>query len=96
MRAEYDSRVGTLAIELVNADRADYGDDTIAGAVVHVRSERPVAIDILNTDRLDEALAAIAERYDLDVQVLNAGARSALAVPDRAVDLDVHARATAA
>jgi len=40
--------------------------------------------------RLDEEpIAAVVDRYDLDGGVLDAAVRSALAVPDRVVVLDV-------
>ena len=42
-----------------------------------------------------EPLAAVAERYDLDREALQAAAQSALAAPDRVVSLEVAARASA-
>jgi hypothetical protein len=40
-------------------------------------------------------LAAVAERYGLDLEALRAAAQSALAAPDRAVVLEVAARTLA-
>jgi hypothetical protein len=44
---------------------------------------------------LTERLAAVAERYELDLEALQAAAQSALAAPDRVVVLEVAARASA-
>jgi hypothetical protein len=44
---------------------------------------------------IDEPLAAVAGRYDLDREALQAAAQSALAAPDRAVVVEVAARASA-
>lgn len=82
MRADYDSQGDTLAIELEQVEGADYGDDeTYAGAVVAIRDGRPVAIDVLGASSgIDEALEAVAERYELDAHELKAVAHSALTV----------------
>jgi hypothetical protein len=98
MRADYDSEGDTLAIELVDVvDRADYGDDeTHPQAVVAIRDEQPVIVDIIGTKHdVREPLAAVATAYGLDLEALLAAARAALAAPDRTVVLDVLARATA-
>jgi len=98
MRADYDSKADTLAIDLEAADCADYGDDeTHRAAVVHIAGDRPVAFDVLGAGEvdLDEVLAAVAQRYALDVEALTAAARSALAAPDRVVELAVRARTSA-
>lgn len=96
MRAEYDTTADTIAIDLRDADRADYGNDDIAGAIVHIRSEQPIAIDLLNANAgTDQALGEIADRYSLDLESLQAAARAALAAPNRVVELDVHARTAA-
>ena len=96
MRADYDSKADTLAIDLEVAERADYGDDqTHRAAVVHVAGGQVVAIDLLSASNLDvdNALGVIAGRYELDLQALTAAARSALAAPDRPVVVEVGARA---
>ena len=97
MRADYDSEGDTLAIYLVDADRADYGDDeTHPQAVVAIRDGKPVIVDVIGTrDDIAEPLAAVAAGYGLDVEMLLAAGRAALAAPDRVVVLDVLGRATA-
>ena len=94
MRADYDSEGDTLAITLVEVDHADDGDDTIPGTVVLLRDGGPVAIDVLNASDVGalDALEHVARRYGLDHEALVAAARSALAVPDRTVVLDVLGR----
>lgn len=44
---------------------------------------------------IDEPLAAVAARYDLDLEALHAAAQSALAAPDRVIVLEVAARTPA-
>lgn len=96
MRADYDSQGDTLQITLVDVDHADYGDDQTPGALVAVRNGGPVAIDILNASaETSGTLAAVAERFGLDREALDAAARSALAAPDRTVVLDVLSRVAA-
>lgn len=97
MRADYDSEGDTLAIHLVEVDRADYGDnETHPQAVVAIRDGKPVIVDVIGARHdVEEPLAAVAAGYDLDVETLMAAARAALAAPDRVVVLDVLGRATA-
>jgi hypothetical protein len=47
LRADYDSEGRTVAIELTDDEVLDYGDDSIGGAVVHMRHGHAVAIDLL-------------------------------------------------
>lgn len=96
MRVDYDSQGDTVAITLVEVDRADFGDDSVhPQAVVAIRDGRPVVIDVIGARHDVRApLAAVAERYDLDLQALVAAAHSALAAPDRIVTLDVGGPAT--
>lgn len=97
MRADYDSEGDTLAIELVDVDRLDYGDDSAhPQAVVSFCDGQLVMIDVIGArDDVEEPLAAVAAAYELDLEALLAAARAALAAPDRTVVLDVLARATA-
>lgn len=54
----------------------------------------PVELQLLYPDLgIEQPIAAVARRYDLDHSTLEAAARSALAVPDRVVVLDVLAPA---
>lgn len=97
MRADYDSEGDTLAIELVDVDRADYGDDeTHDQAIVAMLDGQPVIVDLIGaSDGVEEPLRAVAAAYELDLEALLAAARAALAAPDRTIVLDVLARATA-
>lgn len=97
MRADYDSEGDTLAIELIDVDRADYGDDdTHPQAVVALLDGQPVIVDVIGArEDVEEPLKAVAAAYELDLEALLAAARAALAAPDRTVVLDVLARATA-
>jgi len=94
MRADYDSEGQTLQIELEPAERLDGADDSIHDRViVNLLDGRPVLIEILGTTGLEESIAAVASAYELDREALTAAARSALAAPDRQVELQVAARA---
>jgi hypothetical protein len=96
MRADYDSKADTIQIELEPVDRLDRDDASIAGAVVGIREERPVMVDLIGArTEVEERLRAAAERYELDAEALVAAARAALAAPDRAVTVDVAVRAAA-
>lgn len=97
MRADYDSEGDTLAIELVEVERLDYGDDSAhPQAVVSFRDGQLAAIDVIGArDDVEEPLKAVATTHGLDFETLLAAARAALAAPDRTVVLDVLARATA-
>jgi hypothetical protein len=96
MRAEYETQTDSIAIELTSGGRADHGDDSVPGAVVHLRGGRPVAIDLIGVrSGVDAALVAVSAAHGLDRESLLAAARAALAAPDRVVELDVHARALA-
>ncbi len=92
MRALYDTEAGALAIDFEEpAGQARYGDELGRGLVVAVaEGGRAVSVEVLDPgDELDELLGLAAERYGLDAGALRAAARSALAVPDREVTLDV-------
>jgi len=97
MRADYDSQGDTLAIELIEVDRLDHGDDSAhSQAVASFRDGQLAIIDIIGArDDVEEPLAAVAATYDLDLEALLAAAHAALAAPDRTVVLDVLARAAA-
>jgi uncharacterized protein YuzE len=96
MRAEYDTEADALSIDLIPADGWDDGEgvDDDYCTVAFARG-RPANIELLSPrDHLD-LLGAAADRHGLDREAVLAAARSALEAPDRIVDLDVHARATA-
>jgi hypothetical protein len=57
---------------------------------------RPVEVQLLYPDMgIAEPLAAVADRYDLDREALEAAAQSALAAPNRVVSVDVAAASPA-
>ena len=97
MRADYDSEGDTLAIELVDVERLDYGDDSAhPQAVVSFCDGQLAIVDVIGArDDVEEPLSAVAAAYDLDLEALLAAARAALSAPDRTIVLDVLARATA-
>jgi hypothetical protein len=97
MRVDYDSQGDTVAITLVDVERADYGDDSVhPQAVVAICDDEPVTIDLIGAGADVRApLAAVAARYDLDFEALVAAAQSALAAPDRVITLEVGGPASA-
>lgn len=75
------------------ADSSDQAHRRVIGALAH---GRPVEVQVLCPDMgIDEPLAAAAQRHALDLEALAAAARSALAAPDRIVEIEVRARAAA-
>jgi hypothetical protein len=96
MRADYDSSADAISIAIGDAPHADRGDQVHSRAIVALADSKPVEVQLLYPDLgLGEPLAAVADRYDLDLEALHAAAQSALAAPDRVVVLEVAARAPA-
>ncbi len=96
MRADYDSTANAISISIVDVQRADRSDEVHSRAIVALANGKPVEVQLLYPDMgVGEPLAAVADRYDVDREALEAAAQSALAAPDRVVVLDVEARATA-
>jgi hypothetical protein len=96
MRADYDSQANAISIILVDGATAERADTRDSRAVVALRKERPVEVQLLYPDMgVEEPLRAVAERYGLDPEALIAAANAALAAPDRAVTLEVALRSTA-
>jgi hypothetical protein len=96
MRADYDSEANAISIGIADASHADRGDEVHPRAVVALVDGTPVEVQLLYPDLgIDEPLGAVADRYGLDREALTAAAQSALAAPDRAVVLEVSARAPA-
>ena len=96
MRAEYDSQADALSIDLIHVehwDSSDEIDDDYCN--VALAGGQPANIELLSPAEHIDLLAAAAQRYGLDREALEAAARSALAAPDRAVVLDVLAKAAA-
>jgi hypothetical protein len=96
MRADYDSSANAISIVIADAVHADASDEVHSRAVVALAEGTPVEVQLLYPDLgISEPLAAVADRYELDRDVLNAAAQSALAAPDRVIMLEVGARAPA-
>jgi hypothetical protein len=93
MRADYDSTANAISIAMPGAAHADNSDEVHSRAIVALADGKPVEVQLLYPNMgIDEALAAAAGRYHLDLEALRAAARSALAAPDRVVVLKVAAR----
>ncbi len=96
MRADYDSTANAISILIGDAEHADSSDQAHRRAIVALTHGRPVEVQVLYPDMgIDEPLAAVAKRHGLDLEALAAAARSALAAPDRVVEIEVRARAAA-
>ncbi len=96
MRADYDSAANAILIAITDAPHADASDEVHARAVVAVAQGKPVEVQILYPDLgIGEPLAAVADRYGIDHEALQAAAQSALAAPDRVVTVEVEERAPA-
>jgi hypothetical protein len=94
MRAEYDSEANVIGIVLADIDRLDRGVEVHPRSIVHLADGEPAQVDFLYPDLgLEEPIAAAVRQFGLDGQALEAAARSALAAPDRAVTVEVAARA---
>jgi hypothetical protein len=94
MRADYDSKANAISITLAPVEHAERADPVHERAVVALHDGHPVELQLLYPDLgVEQPIAAVADRYDLDRGALEAAARSALAVPDRVVVLDVLAPA---
>ncbi|MHB8693618.1 MAG: hypothetical protein ACYDHH_20465 [Solirubrobacteraceae bacterium] len=96
MRADYDSTANAISITIADATHADASDEVHARAIVALDRGTPVEVQLLYPDMgVVEPLAAVASRYGLDREALQAAAQSALAAPDRVVTVEVAARAAA-
>jgi len=94
MRADYDSKANAISITLAPVDHAERADQVHERAIVALHDGHPVELQLLYPDLgVEEPIAVVAGHYDLDQGALEAAARSALAVPDRVVVLDVLAPA---
>ena len=93
MRADYDSEANGISIAIAGTRSADASDEVHPRAVVALAAGRPVEVQVLYPDLgITEPLAAVAARYGLDAQALEAAAQSAIAAPDRTVTLEVAER----
>jgi hypothetical protein len=96
VRADYDSSANAISIAIADATSADRSDEVHPRAIVALTAGQPVEVQLLYPDMgVSEPLIAVAERYGLDREALEAAAQSALAAPDRLVSLEVAARPAA-
>jgi len=93
MKADFDSSANAIEIALAEVDESSL---PATSERVHERGGaalidgEPVSLEILYPDLgIDDPLAALAERFDLDFASLKAAALSSLAAPDRSVTLEV-------
>lgn len=93
MRAEYDSKANAISITLAREEPAERADQVHPRAVVALRGDRPIELQLLYPDLgVDEPLCLAAERYALDLEALIASAQAALAAPDRSVTVEIAVR----
>lgn len=96
MRADYDREANAISIALADEANAQRADRVHPRAVVALGDGHAVELQLLYPDLgIEEPLEAAARSYELDLEALVAGARAALAAPDRPVTLDVDVRSTA-
>lgn len=96
MRADYDSEANAISIALSQAPHAERADEVHPRAIVGLRGDRPIELQLLYPDLgIDEPLSAVARAYGLDREALAAATKAALAAPDRSVTLDVATRSLA-
>lgn len=96
MKADYDSEANALSIDLVDARRWEGSEGVGQRVNVAFADGKPVNVELLYPDLgLEEPLHAAADRFELDAEALIAAAQAAIAAPDRAVTVDVAARASA-
>jgi hypothetical protein len=92
VRADYDSSANAISIAIADVKVADGSDEVHPRAIVALVADKPVEIQVLYPDMgTAEPLAAVADRYELDREALEAAAQSALAAPNRVVSVEVAA-----
>ncbi len=98
LKADYESRVDTIQIELEDVDHLSGGSDVVEDGAVIVGfcDGRPALIDVIGTRKHDfeKPLQIAAERHQLDAEALIAISQATLAAPDRPVRLELGPRIT--
>ncbi|HEX4304546.1 MAG TPA: hypothetical protein VHZ54_00780 [Solirubrobacterales bacterium] len=96
MKVDYDSEGHSLLFEFGEFHHFEKGDyvELLADdqCIVGIHDGRVDHIQLLGADEDITPLDEAAERFELDADGLRAGARAALAVPDREVLIDVRDR----
>ncbi|HEY2479607.1 MAG TPA: hypothetical protein VGI17_12870 [Solirubrobacterales bacterium] len=93
MKVDYDSQGHSLLFEFGEfryAEEGDYVKELAGGTcLVWVHDRRADSIQLLDADRDIAPLDEAAECFELDAAALRAGARAALAAPDREITIEV-------
>jgi hypothetical protein len=93
MKVDYDLEAKSILFEFGEFrayEDGDYVEEVADGmCIVRFHDGRPEAIQLLGADRDITPLDQAAERFDLDAEELRAGARAALAAPDREIRIEV-------
>jgi hypothetical protein len=93
MKVDYDSEAHSLLFEFGEFHQFEPGDYTkILGddhCIVGFHQGHVGHIQVLNADDDIAILDEAAECFDLDAEALRAGARAALAAPDREIRIEV-------
>ena len=93
MKVDYDSEGHSLLFEFAEFHYHEDGDyvEELAGGtcLVWIHDSRPDSIQLLGADDDITPLNEAAQRFDLDAEALRAGARAALAAPDREIKIEV-------
>jgi hypothetical protein len=88
VKATYDSEANALAIELIEVDRWDDGDEfDDSYCNIAFSKGRLVYIGLLYPHDHLHLLLAVARSYNVDADRLIAAAKAGLAAPDRAVTI---------
>jgi hypothetical protein len=96
MQANYDSQADALSIDVVSAEHWDHSEGVDEDfCTVAFAGGRPVNVELLSPKENLGLLAVAADRYEFDLEALEAAARAALAAPDRVVKLDLSGRTSA-
>jgi hypothetical protein len=93
MKVDYDPEAKSILFEFGEFRESEDGDyvEEVAGGtcIVWFHDDRPESIQLLGADKDITPLDEAAERFDLDAEGLRAGARAALAAPDREIRIEV-------
>lgn len=89
MKARYDTEADALSIDLVEVEHWEHGEQLGDYCCVAIADGAPVNVEILSPEKHTDLIEQVAVRYELDVAGLRAAAHSALAAPDRDVELTV-------
>jgi hypothetical protein len=96
MKVDYDSEGHSLLFEFGEFREWEDGDyvEELAGGIciVWIHDDRPDSIQVLSADEDIAPLDEAAARFELDAACLRAAAKTALALPDREITIEVGTR----